>query len=314
MQKAAFFFCTNIEVDFVAPRVFSFVTQKELVQTELFVEGNPVLRETDSEGNIFDYVRTDEIVLCNYQRYLPILKEYFSDYDFIGIINWHNGANAPDKVLTIHATGDVTSGIFSPSSGAHMKNFMLALEENRKEIGLDDFRVMLEATHWGGVMYDQSEELIRQFNRPVYDIEIGSSQESFANLDAAKTIALSLNKVFEGNQEIYNLIYFGGVHFEQDCTDIMLQKELPVAVAHLLPNYWIVNDGYLEQAGVEKLVDCKENVVGNLSGVIFNDNLKGRYKQTCKTFAEQFGCQSSKHRILRNNEELLQLLKTPVVK
>lgn len=317
MKKAAFFFCTDIAVDYVAPRVFSFVKEKQLVETGAEVDGYPVLRETDSAGNVFDYVRTSEIVFCDYEPYKQLFETNFSDYDFLGIINWHNGTNAPDKVLTIHATGDVTSGVFLPSSGAHMKNFMCAMEENRIKEKLDDFSVVMEATHWGGVMYkNQSPEMISGFPAPVYDIEIGSSQESFANPTAAKVIAESLNKVFTGydDESIHSIVYYGGIHFEQDCTDIMLQKELPVAVAHLLPNYWITNDGYLEEKGVQKLEDCKNTVLGGLQGVVFNDNLKGRFKTPCKEFAEKMSIPSTKHRIMREPQKLLELVKEPAVK
>lgn len=48
-----------------------------------------------------------------------------------GVVNWHGGKNAPDKILTVHSTGDVVGKIFAPSNPIYLRNLLLAIEENR---------------------------------------------------------------------------------------------------------------------------------------------------------------------------------------
>lgn len=310
MKKAAFFLCVDPDIDYVSPNVLSFLKEKKLEELNLTVDGMRVLRETDNRGNFFDYVQTKEILFCKFKEYLPQLKQDFTDYDFIGVVNWHAGDNAPDCIITAHSTGDVTSGIFNPTNPVHLKNLLCAMENNRKKEALDSYRVMVEATHWGGVVYGQPKELLKEFQVPMYDIELGSTHIGYSSKTAAKVIAESLNQVFENfSDEAVALLYFGGVHFEQDCTNMMTDPTIPASFAHILPNYWISNDGYVDAAGFEKLEEAIESTVGEVRGIIFNDNLKGRYKQTCKAFAQDRNLLIGKHRVLRDKEQLQNFLK-----
>lgn len=72
-----------------------------------------------------------------------------------------------------------------------MRNLMLAIDENRKALGLDDFRVVTEATHWSGVHNDVGDPtLLNQYPVPMMDIEVGSEPESWENQEACHWPAL----------------------------------------------------------------------------------------------------------------------------
>ncbi|MBM7487789.1 hypothetical protein [Bradyrhizobium canariense] len=46
-------------------------------------------------------VTTDDVVSNHYARYAPILNQPFGDANVIGIVNWHEGANAPNAIFTV---------------------------------------------------------------------------------------------------------------------------------------------------------------------------------------------------------------------
>jgi len=129
------------------------------------------------------------------------MKEHFSDFDLAGIITWHEGQNAPDKILTVHTTGDVDSGNFGPASPEYMRNLLLALERNRIKAELEDFSVTTEATHWSGMVYGGgTPDMIPQFPVPLLDIEIGSSPDSWPNETAVRRA--SYLDIKQGNREL----------------------------------------------------------------------------------------------------------------
>ena len=211
-KKAVYFFCDNLEKDPVASRIYGISKQLfNLEESKVTVDGYPVLSFQDAAGNVFQYVRTNEVISHDYPHYLPILNQHFADYDFGGVVNWHEGQNAPEAILTVHTTGDVPSGEFGAANPVYMRNMLLAIEENRKIHGLDNFSTLTEATHWSGIPYGGSPTLVPQYPVPLVDIEIGSSPINWSNSEAAKVIAQSLPQVFERNDKnIRSLLCVGG--------------------------------------------------------------------------------------------------------
>ena len=41
----------------------------------------------DKNNNLFTYVETDKVLSYDYDKYIPILNELFSDYDIAGVVN-----------------------------------------------------------------------------------------------------------------------------------------------------------------------------------------------------------------------------------
>jgi len=299
MYKAAYFFCVDGNIDPVAPEVFNHLKDNnDLSETVLKIDGYPVL-EYHKNDHYFQFVRLNDVLSHDYAKYLPVLNKYFSNFEVAGVINWHEGTNAPDRILAVHSTGDVASGYFGRSNPMYYKNLICSLELNRIKNKLDDFRVMTEATHWSGIPHNQSPELVTQYDVPVYDIEIGSTQESWSNKTAMKTLSESLFQVFDDDSEVKSLLCVGGIHFEEAYLAVMLDRENKIAVGHILANQWIVNN-YSGQDGLAKLSRCEDSIPGGIQGIIFHDNLKGEYKDLCREMAKKNNIFVGKHKILKN--------------
>jgi D-tyrosyl-tRNA(Tyr) deacylase len=166
---------------------------------------------------------------------------------------------------------------------------------------------MTEATHWSGIPYNQSPELITEYDVPMYDIEIGSTLKSWNNEIAVKILAKTLFDVFKVNIQLKVLLCVGGVHFEESYSKILLENVNRISIGHILANQWIV-ENYFGEKGFEKLNNSMESIMGGINGIIFHDNLKGEYKQQCRNIAEKYNVYVGKHKILKTPEELMKLL------
>jgi threonyl-tRNA synthetase len=302
-RKAVYFFCIDPSKDPVAFRVFDASRRLfDLKETSVVVDEHAVLRLLDSAGNEFHYVRTKQYLSEHYPDYLPLLNEHFADFDFAGVINWHEGKNAPDAVLTVHTTGDVVSGYFGHAHPVWTRNLFLAIEANRKFLGLGGFRTVTEATHWSGIPHGDSPSLIIDYGVPLVDIEIGSSPASWSNEAAVETISRSLPQVFDKTDEgIRVLLCIGGVHIEPAFTEIA-SGDLPgpaLAVAHILPNHWIVSGNYDQKDGINKLLSCVKSITGGIDAIIYHASLKGIYKSQINLLAEQLSIPILSHKVLR---------------
>ena len=307
-KKALYLFCNDLTKDPVAHYVFDAAVKSfPLQETDFTVDGKLVLELKDEENNIFYYVQTNEVVSHDYPHYLPILNEYFADCNLAGIVNWHEGANAPDEVLTVHTTGDVVSGYYGPANPTYVRNLLLAIENTRKKLELDNFTTVTEATHWSGVLYEGDPELIPRYSVPLVDIEIGSSPDSWSNAKAAQVIAQSLPQVFQPNEaNLKSLLCIGGIHFESSFLKAVLNTptEYPLAVSHILANQWVVSGEYQNESGLEKLAACATSIQGGVHGLVFHEGLKGPIKAQIRKFAEQLNIPVFKHKALRKPQNL----------
>jgi D-tyrosyl-tRNA(Tyr) deacylase len=254
----------------VASNVFNQLQNNNFVETKLVIDGFPVLEYNND--NYFSFVRLNDVLSHNYIKYLPVLNQYFRDFDVAGVVNWHEGANAPDRILTVHSTGDVPSGFFGKSNPNYFKNLFCSLEQRRINYRLDNFTVMTEATHWSGIPYKQAPELIIEYDVPIYDIEIGSTLESWNNETAVKILSESLFDVFNENNQIKTLLCIGGIHFEEAYSNILLENS--ISIGHILANQWIV-ENYAGENGLEKINKCIKSIIGGINGIIdlFNNHL-----------------------------------------
>jgi D-tyrosyl-tRNA(Tyr) deacylase len=309
-RKAVYFFCRELTKDPVAPHVFEASARLfGLKESGLTVDGLPVMIGQNAHGDDFFYVRTDVVLSHDFARYLPLLNEQFADFDFAGLVNWHGGKNAPDAILTVHTTGDVVTGNYGAAQPTYMRNALLALESNRKKVGLDSFRTTTEATHWSGIPYGGQPELIPRYAVPLVDVEIGSAPGSWSNPLAAEVVARSLQQVFEGDElegRLRSLLCVGGVHLESSFAEAVINStsERPLAVSHILPNHWVVAGEYDAEAGINKLETCVRSIEGGIHALIYHDDLKGRYKAPLRTLADGLGIPMLKHRALRQPDVL----------
>lgn len=308
-MKAVYFFCTDPAIERVAPYVFRSVCEaRALNESSKIFAGRPVLEQVDDDGNLFSFVETSNVLCYDYDRYLPQMNKLFSDYDFAGQITWHEGANAPAKVLTAHSSGDVPSGVFGASNPYLFKNLLLAIEHNREIAKLDNFFTSIEGTHWSGIDHGQNADKITEFPVPIYDIEIGSTKEAWQDKVAADVLAASLFEVFTPFSSMYNkaftILAVGGMHFEENFTAAILNADSPLSIGHHLPNQWLVSGKY-EEGWQKKLEGAVASITCGIDAIVFHEGLKGVYKQLCRDAGEKYDVPVRKHKALRSPDEFL---------
>lgn len=304
-KKAVYFFCTDYERDQVAPRVLDYLKSSyPLKLSENKFDNRNIYEYIDINNNLFSYVETDVVLSYDYYKYIPILNDLFADYDVAGVVNWHGGEKAPDKILTVHSTGDVVGGIFAPSNPLYLRNLLVSMDKNRTLNNLDDFKVMTEGTHWTGSIRGGDINLIDKYKVPLFDIEIGSTLDSWINEKAIKTLATSLQDVFSNNDDIKILLCTGGMHFEDTFSEIIIDKDYKVSVGHVLPNQWLVQGEYDKDERYDYLKKCVNSIIGSIDGIVIHDNLKSGYKNQIKKLAEELNVPTFKHKKLRNPKDL----------
>ncbi len=305
-NKSVYFFCMDHTKDEVAPRVFEASRQLlDLRESDMIVDGYPVLVHTPENGSMLYYVRTETVICMAYHQYLPIINNLFGDCDLAVMVNWHGGANAPDKVLCIHTVGDVQSGTFGASSPALSTNLARLLEKNRIEMSLDEFSVTSEATHWSGIVYGGMASWIHDTSVPFIDIEIGSTFESYANPTASLVIAKALAGIYDEVREYPVVLYCGGMHFEETITRGILNPSHPVALTHILPSRWIENDQYSGESGQLILRQCINSIKGGISGFVVHEKLGRGQREMINALAEQMGLPVVKRKALKSPDQTI---------
>ncbi len=304
-RKALYFFCVKEPWHYVGRDVFERTMELyDPRETHIKVDGYPVMEYRDHNGNIFYFMRQNALVSYEFDRFLPILKENFSDVEVAGEVNWHGGEKAPDRVLTVHSIGDVEKGYFSPAVPLFMRNLLYSMEKYRVESGLDDFTVTTEATHWTGSIKGGDPALITQYPVPLLDIEIGSVPETWEKPEAVDVLARSLVEVFDRNEELVNILCVGGTHFADCFADAAKDFDYPLGISHILPNQWLVSGGYETEEGLKKMKDCVAAIPGGIKAVFYHEGIRGPYRQTCRDLAEELGIPVYKHKKLRKPEDL----------
>lgn len=301
-KKAVYFFCTDSNKDQVAPLVFEqTMNLPELSETDIIVDDYPVYKYI-KDGNTIFYVRTSLLICEAYERYIPIINEYFSDCDIAVMVNWHGGNNAPDKILAIHTVGDIATAAFSKSNPVPATNLARALEKHRKLLGLEAFKVTTEATHWSGVVYGNDPTLIDKCKVPFLDMEIGSTADSYNNSVAIEIISSSLLDVFIEEVKYPTALYIGGMHFEDTITNAVLHPSHPVSLTHILSSRWIEIDMYTGEKGVSNLIKCINSIEGGIDCIAIHEKLAREQKDVVNLVSEKLEIPVIKRKALKTPE------------
>ncbi len=307
-MKAVYFFCEVVANDRCSHAIWDQVIKLyKPKESNIFFEGKPALQYTDARGNIFYFVRTPDVLSHKYSQYLKDMNK-FKFCDFGGIVNWHEGAKAEDRLLTVHSNSDVATGNFSRANPLWNRNMLQAVEQTRQQMGLNDFKSVTEATHWSGVTYGESPTLVPEFSVPLVDIEIGSIPESWNNEVAHKVMAQSLTQVFDRQDKVIPIVYIGGEHFDKDLAEISRDSNFPFAFAHHLPNQWVKNYGEKPEVGMEYLEKCNNSIIGGISAIFMHEGVNGKVKSVVRDFTAKYNIPLYKHKDLRNPQELLKKL------
>ena len=305
MKKAVYFFCPVEELDICASGTLRHI--KELLplkESGITVDDTAAYYYIDDDGNRFDFVSCSYYLSHRYDKYLPMMTEHFSNYDVAGYINWHGGANAPDKVLTVHSVGDVMTGKFAPSNPTYIKNLAVSLEKWRQNLGLSYFTTYTEATHWSGSIHGSDTALLEAYTVPMFDIEIGSQPETWANKAAQEALARTLTEVFKSNDRPKTILALGGIHFDETYSNSLKDAMSGISVGHYLPTVWLTGGGYEGEAGLDMLAHAVSTIAGGIDAVVFNDNMKKPVKDCVRAFAAKIGKPLLKHRRLNEPSQI----------
>lgn len=303
MRHAVFIFCVAPERDPAAGHVLNALkAERTLVPSGQEILGHPVVEISGLRDTKISIVTTDELVSYDYARYAPILNDYFGDANLIGVVNWHEGVNAPNAIFTVQTTGDLATGTFSPVDPMITRGLLLAIEDERITSNLHEFQTYLEATHWSGVKAGYGGTRLADLRPSTIDIEIGSSPADWTNPLAARVLARALLRTFERMEEpVQSALCVGGVHFEPGFTSTVLQPRegIPIAASHVLPNHWLASEGYDRESRLVDLRSCVQSIVGGIQSIIYHDKLKAPYKGVARLLAEELGVPMLSHKKIR---------------
>lgn len=308
MRKSAFVFCLDLDRDPVAKHVYdALITEASVVETDDIIDDYPILQVVHDAQDVIHIVRTKDVLSHDYDRYASDINRLFGDHDYIGLVNWHQGANAPNAIFTVQTTGDMETGTFGRVDPKITRSLMRVIDQERVAAGLDRYRTWAEATHWSGVLYEASGTSVSKITPSIIDIEIGSSPEDWSDPAAAKVLARAILRSFdEYDESAQSLLCMGGVHFEAGFSLAVLSEmqAKPLAVSHILPNHWLVSEGYDQPERLEDLKSCVGSIAGGIDAVVFHDKLKSSYKQLARQLALDLGIPSFSHKKLKSPDTL----------
>ena len=309
-MKAVYFINAKNDWGHVSAKVWDILREEGVLKesTGITFQGQEVMKYTDGAHQYY-FVPTDIAICRDYERFLPEMNQHFADFDMSAMVTWHEGTHAPDNVLTVHSLGDVDSGIYGKARPRFMRNLMLAFERNRKELGLEDYSVVTEATHWSGVHSGEGDpSLLIKFPVPMVDIEVGSSPACWDDETACRALARTLVHVFDDDgMKVHNILCVGGVHFEPNFAQAVFTQwgdSESFGVTHIIANQWLVSGRYEDETGFERACNCVDNIEGGIEAIFFHDKMKGCYKDLVRKLGAHYNVPIYKHQKLRTPEEL----------
>ena len=309
-KKVIYYICANeCRPGTVSKIVWEILKEKNVFSsTDIIFDNKEVMVYHDEAGNSYYFAQSEVPICWDYPRYLAEMNEKFADCDFSGMVTWHEGASAPPKVLTVHSIGDVNAGVYGPANPFYMRNILSAMEKNRVDLGLDDFMVVTEATHWSGTAIGGTDpKLILDYPVPIVDIEVGSEPDSWQNQKACEALAESLLHVFDDDgRKVHNVLCVGGVHFDPNFAQAVFTKwnNDAFGISHIIANQWLVAGEYEEEHGVEFAKKAVEAIDGGIELIVFHDKMKACYKDLVRVLGSTYNVPIFKHQRLRNPEEL----------
>ncbi len=308
-MKAVYYISNNRGWGHVSTMVWDILEEEGYLAepTGILFSGQEVRRYTDGKHEYY-FVPMDTAVCLDYPRFLPEMNRYFSDCGMSAMVTWHEGQHAPDNVLTVHSLGDMESGVFGKAKPEYMRNLLLAYERNRKELGLEGYHVVTEATHWSGVHDGHGDpSLLVRYPVPMVDIEVGSAPSSWNDATACRALARTLTHVFDDDgKRVHPILCVGGIHFEPSFSSAVFTSwgDEAFGISHILANQWLVSGKYEDESGFQRACGCIEAIDKGVEAIFFHDKLKGCYKDLVRRLGAHYGIPIYKHQKLRTPEEI----------
>ncbi len=309
-KKVVYYLCTSEERHGLVSRdIWKMILAKDgVTPAGISFDGQEVMMCRDLRNNAFYFVPTAVPLCWEYPKYLEEMNSKFGDFDFAGMVTWHEGASAPPKVLTVHSLGDVNLGIYGAANPLYMRNLLNAIEKNRVALGLTEYQTVTEATHWSGKnIPGRTPELILKYPVPMVDIEVGSLEESWADLTACQALADSLTQIFDAKEKhIHNILCVGGVHFDPNFAEAVFTEWADEAfgISHIIANQWLVTGEYEKEHGLAFASSAMDAIMGGVEAIAFHDKMKGCYKDLVRSLGEKYNVPILRHQRLRTPQEI----------
>lgn len=312
MAKAIYFFCNNQSADPVASRVLDACRRRHpFREATLPGAGVPALEYRNVADDTFYLVATERVLSHALPSYLDRYAAGLVGTDLAGIVNWHQGASAPDRIFCVHTNGDVVSGTFPVADAGLMTAVLRSLEHRRRLAPeLAAWQTVPEATHCSGMVHGVPPSGLLRCPCPLLDIEIGSAADAWQAPVAHDAMADALVDVFRFvHNEDVPVLFVGGTHFEPSLANAVFGAvsggDSPTArgpsfsLGHILPNQWAVAGRYDDEDGIGRLAVAAASFRQPVRIIGVHDGLKGSIKATARALAQQLGIPLLNHRRLR---------------
>lgn len=296
-MKILYIICNNKEVDEVGYNVHQYLIKNYNLEKKI----SNSLCDVDfliKDNNEFIFMFTNEHVMHNTAKYVDFLNENFLDVEAAVHVNYHEGSNAPENILSVHQVGDILSGTYLKHNPKYATNLLVNMERIRKEENLDDFTCESETVHFSGIVNNIDPKLLLKYPIDNIDLEIGSTSTSFNNEKAIKVITKTLFEFFNDVKgKRLNILYVGGAHFEKTYTNAILDDEYPIYLSYQLAGVWI---GSLEEN------KFKENIQLILDGstikydaIVFHEKVK-KFRPILEEIGKENNTSVFKYNALKN--------------
>jgi len=308
MKKVVYFFCYNRNFDPVASSVFDYLMEYYSLQALPGYFDDYNIFFYTKEGLYFELVRTKQLIYDDYIHYLPMLNQLYHDYDYSGLINWHEGGGGEEKLFTAHTTGDPVSGNYGNTDSVFLRKILNSIENQRRKYQLEEFKTFIEATHWSGIPAQQNPELLIKFRVPLFDIEIGSVAGSWENQNAIQVLAEALLNLNNEDLALQPILCIGGMHFVQLFSESILNEAIPIGVSHILSNRFLEKGLYNEEGCKIKIENCIRSIHGGIKAIVYHDSLKANYKNKFRIIAEKQNIPLINKNILKDPQRFKEII------
>ncbi len=217
--------------------------QFDFVKTNILFHDYPVFKLEVNENKINLYtIKQDTVFFENPEN--EIETDYF-------VFATRHQSKSGEKTLSVHVPGNFSKAEFGGSdtelcttTASLMKDALITLIKLGKDT---EYKITLEATHHGPLT-----------RKPVFFIEIGSSEEQWKDKNAGTIIAKTIIKTIENyKQKDYDIaLGFGGSHYCTGFNKIELNSN--IAMSHICPKYAI---SYIDEKMIQKMVNATHEKV-----------------------------------------------------
>jgi D-aminoacyl-tRNA deacylase len=236
-------------------------------------------REGDNDGNSYRSLRHQNIQLHIFYGNLLTLENIENLYpraDIFIFLSKHR-SNSSVPTLTCHFPGNFSAA--NPYGGnprqiaisypSLQKGYLKAITAAKHKV--PGYDIVIEATHHGPT----------SLNKPVLFVELGSSEEQWADENAAAVICDTLLDILQSGFERYEKIGIGlgGTHYPKKFNKLLLESEFGLAA--IASKY---NLGAIDEAMLNQMIDKS---IEKVTYIVIDSKGLGRDKDRILKLVEQ---------------------------